>query len=214
MRWRSRRVESALSDLWNGLNKVYDYLNQLGVPSFICGCVQFWTPLSLTFLLLWLIYRPDRFHPHVDSAVLADLQLAKSSSPPPSSTGAGDSATPAWNDILRYDLAVDLSFRNSHRGFTIRYLDVGATAFYGATKLGPSNDALPSFRQGPKNTTRETAAGALNLRVRVELTLMYKVLFKKDVFFYNYDCWIWFRPPTKAKPVVFQGAGTNCWLVK
>uniref|UniRef100_J3M4T4 Uncharacterized protein n=1 Tax=Oryza brachyantha TaxID=4533 RepID=J3M4T4_ORYBR len=40
------------------------------------GCCKFWTPLSVTFLILWLFYRPDRFHPSVDSGVLAALHLA------------------------------------------------------------------------------------------------------------------------------------------
>lgn len=103
-------------------------------------CVEFWTPLTVIFLLLWLLYRPDQFHPRVDSAVLAALDLEP---PPPNATAQ-----------LRYDLAVDLSFRNSHGRLTIRYLDVGATAFYNTTKLGPADDALPApFHQGPKNTT-------------------------------------------------------------
>ncbi|CAL4896082.1 unnamed protein product [Urochloa decumbens] len=177
-------------------------------------CVQFWTPLTVIVILLWLIYRPDRFRPRVDSAVLAALQLDQ----------------PAQQ--LRYDLAVDLSFRNSHRRLTIRYLDVGATAFYNGTKLGPADDALPApFRQGPKNTTvlhpafrgavavdsgvaaeleGELAAGTVHLRVSVALTLMYKVWLAKDVFFYKYDCWLWFPPPANDTPAVFN-AGTQCW---
>lgn len=55
---------------------------------------------------------------------------------------------------LRYGLAVDLSFRNSHRRLPVRYLDVGATVFYNDTRLGPADDSLPApFYQGPKNTT-------------------------------------------------------------
>lgn len=174
-------------------------------------CVQFWTPLTVTIVLLWLIYRPDRFRPRVDSAVLSEMSLA--------------------GGQLRYDLAADLSFRNSHGRLTIRYLDVGATAFYNGTRL-PTDDALPApFHQGPKNTTvlhpsfrgavavdsgvaaeleRELAAGTVHVRVSVALTLMYKVSLVKEVFFYKYDCWLWFPPPTKAKPAVFN-AGTQCW---
>ncbi|KAL6864675.1 hypothetical protein ACP4OV_015826 [Aristida adscensionis] len=192
-------------------------------PLFQCAwqCVEFWTPLTVTVVLLWLIYRPDHFRPRVDSAVLAALDVVP----------AGN-ASAATDRLLRYDLAVDMSFRNSQRRLTIRYLDVGATAFYNGTKLGPADDALPApFRQGPKNTTvlrpsfrgavaveggvaaeleRERAAGTVHVRVSVALTLMYKVWLAKEVFFYKYDCWLWFTPPANATPAVFS-AGTQCW---
>ncbi|OEL16540.1 hypothetical protein BAE44_0022441 [Dichanthelium oligosanthes] len=137
---------------------------------------------------------------------------------------------------LRYDLAVDLSFRNSHGRLTIRYLDVGAAAFYNGTKLRPADDVLQApFHQGPKNTTVRAApgvpwrrgrglrrgggagAGARGgdgareaVRISVALTLMYKVWLAKEVFFYKYDCWIWFPPPANATPAVFD-AGAQCW---
>ncbi|XP_006655082.1 NDR1/HIN1-like protein 10 [Oryza brachyantha] len=185
-------------------------------------CVQFWTPLSVTFLILWLFFRPDRFQPRVDSGVLSALRLADGN------------ATDHQRQLL-YDLAVDLSFRNAHRRLSIRYLDIAATAFYGDTKLGPADDALPApFRQGPKNTTvlhpsfrgavavdsgaaaeldREVASGTVHLKVSVALTLKYKVWLVKDLYFYKYDCWLWFPPPANATPAVFA-AGTQCWTVK
>lgn len=177
------------------------------------GCAQVWTPLSATFLIYWLIYRPDRFHPQTDSAVLAAFDLTNAS--------------------LRYDLAVDLSFRNSHR-LAIRYLDLAASMFYNGTRLGPTDDVIPGLVQGPKTTTvlhpefngvvpvdsdvvaelqRERAEGMLHLRVTVSLTLTYKVLFIKDVFFYQYDCWLWFPPPTNHTPALFSSDGVNCWRV-
>ncbi|CAL5097363.1 unnamed protein product [Urochloa decumbens] len=182
-------------------------------------CVEFWTPLTAIVVLLWLVYRPDHFHPRVDSAVLAALRVE---------APANATVQPAR---LRYDLSVDLSFRNSHRRHTIRYLDVGAAAFYNGTKLGPADDALPApFRQGPKNTTvlhpafrgavpvdadvaaelgRELAAGTVHVRVTVELTLMYKEWLAEEVVFYKYDCWLWFPPPANDTPAVFN-AGTQC----
>ncbi|CAN6237230.1 unnamed protein product [Urochloa humidicola] len=183
-------------------------------------CVQFWTPLSLTFLLLWLLYRPDRFHPYVDDAVLAALDLAHDH----------DNAS----SIVHYDLSVGLNFRNPHSRLSIKYLDVGATAFYNRTKLGSAVNSLPSFRQPPKNTTvwhpafrgvavlsgevaaqlgRERAAGVVPVRVTVYLTLMYKVWPVKDVVFYKYDCWLWFSPPRKDAPALFHGDGKHCWRV-
>ncbi|XP_044968963.1 uncharacterized protein LOC123428936 [Hordeum vulgare subsp. vulgare] len=174
------------------------------------NCVKFWTPISATFLVYWLIYRPDRFHPHAGTTVLAAFDLT-------------DGAT-----TLQYDLAVDLSFRNSHH-LSIRYLDVAASLFYNGTRLGPTDDPLPSFIQRRKNTTvlhpafhgavtvdsgvaaelqRECAAGTVHLRITVSLTLVYKVLFVKDVFFYEYDCWLWFPPPRKT-PRRHSSTGTT-----
>lgn len=95
------------------------------------NCVEFWTPITGTFLIYWLIYRPDRFHPYTGSAVLTAFDLTNATT-------------------LQYDLAVDLSFRNSHH-LSIRYLDVAASVFYNGTRLGPTDDALPSFIQRRKN---------------------------------------------------------------
>ncbi|CAN6347950.1 unnamed protein product [Urochloa humidicola] len=182
-------------------------------------CVQFWTPLCFTVILFWLLYRPDLFYPSVDSAILT--------------APANASDQPS----LRYDLAVDLSLRNSHKCLSIRYLDISATAFYnGSTKLGPADDAFPTpFRQGPKNTTvfhpmfrgtvavssivraeleRELAAGTMHLRVRVTLTLKYKLwpVNEIDFYDYDYDYWLWFSLPRDAVPAVFD-AGTRCWAI-
>lgn len=60
---------------------------------------------------------------------------------------------------------------------------------------------------------RERTAETVHLRVTVSLTLMYKVLFVKDVFFYMYDCWLWFPPPSNHTPALFYGDGTMCWRV-
>ncbi|CAL4981357.1 unnamed protein product [Urochloa decumbens] len=183
-------------------------------------CVQFWTPLSVTVLLLWLIYRPDRFHPYIDDAVLAALDLTHGN---------------ATARNLRYDLSLGLGFRNSHSRLSILYLDVGATAFYNDTKLGTAVNSLPNFRQPPKNTTvwhpafqgtldgfsgkaaaeleRERASRVVHVRVRVDLTLMYKVWFVENVVFYVYDCWLWFSLPHKDAPALFHGDGIRCWRV-
>ncbi|PNT77110.1 uncharacterized protein LOC112269887 [Brachypodium distachyon] len=147
------------------------------VATFACHCLQFWTPLSVTVFLVWFLYRPDRFHPRMDGGVLARLDVL----------GDADNGS----RMIRYDMSVDISFRNSHRRLGIRYLDVGAAAFYNGTKLGPADNYFPtSFRQGPKNTTvlhpvfrgvvavdssvvaeleRERAAGMVHVRVTLDL---------------------------------------------
>lgn len=60
---------------------------------------------------------------------------------------------------------------------------------------------------------RELAAGTVHVRVTVELTLMYKEWLAEEVFFYKYDCWLWFPPPANVTPAVFN-AGTRCWAGK
>ncbi|KAF7081809.1 hypothetical protein CFC21_085725 [Triticum aestivum] len=175
------------------------------------GLTQQLMPIPTTLIIYWLVYRPDRFHPRIDSAILTAFDLT--------------------NATLQYDLDVDLSFRNSHR-LAIRYLDVAASVFYNGTRLGPTDDALPSFIQGRKNTTvlhpafhgvvtvdsgvaaelqRESTVGTVHLRVTVSLTLMYKVLFIKDVFFYKYDCWLWFLAPRNDTPALFFADADMCW---
>uniref|UniRef100_K3Y265 Late embryogenesis abundant protein LEA-2 subgroup domain-containing protein n=1 Tax=Setaria italica TaxID=4555 RepID=K3Y265_SETIT len=152
------------------------------------GCLELWTPLSVTFIMYWLIYRPDHFHPRIDSAVLATLDLT--------------------NATIRYDLAVDLSFRNTRR-VAIRYLDVAASIFHPTFHgVVPVDPAVAAELQ------REIEAGTVHIRVTVSLTLMYKVLFVRDVFFYKYDCWLWFPPPRNHTPALFPGnGGTKCWRV-
>lgn len=182
-------------------------------------CIEFWTPLTSVIIILWLLYRPDHFYPTVDSAVLATLNLTTDEPP-----------------NLQYDLAVNVSFRNSHSRLSIRYLDISATAFCGSgTKLGPADDALPTpFRQGPKNTTvlhpafrgmvavdsmvtawlkKELEAGMVHVNLRLSLTIKYRVMWPFiEIFFYKYDCWLRFPPPGLAAPAIFD-AGTRCWVV-
>lgn len=61
---------------------------------------------------------------------------------------------------------------------------------------------------------RELAAGTVHVRVRVSLTLMYKVWPFTEIGFYDYDCWLWFSPPKDADPAVLDAAGTRCWPAK
>ncbi|KAL6654515.1 hypothetical protein ACP70R_007980 [Stipagrostis hirtigluma subsp. patula] len=194
-----------------------------GCIGFVWNCVQFWTTLSAATILICIIYRPQHFHPHVDSAVLSALNL----------TAATANATD--HRSLRYDLAANISLRNWHRRLNLRYQDVAASAFYSSTRLGPANDALPApFTQGPKNTTvlhpvfegtatvdssiaaeleSELAAGTVHVRVTLSLTLRYKIGFSQDIAFHQYDCWLWFPPPLDGAPAIFD-SGTRCWEAK
>ncbi|CAL4979346.1 unnamed protein product [Urochloa decumbens] len=219
-----------LHDLEESLKQCCKSCFQLGKSCFQIAwhCTQFWTTLSISTIIVWLIYRPHRFYPTVDPGILYAFNLTA----PGNATGQLPS--------LRYNLAVDISLRNSHRGLKLQYLDIGATAFYNGTRLGPANDTLPApFRQGPKNTTirrvlhptfqgtlaavdssmaaeleRELAAGTVHVRVSISLTIKYKVWLIKHISFYKYDCWLWFPLPHVNAPAIFHDAGTRCWLDK
>uniref|UniRef100_J3M4T9 Late embryogenesis abundant protein LEA-2 subgroup domain-containing protein n=1 Tax=Oryza brachyantha TaxID=4533 RepID=J3M4T9_ORYBR len=159
----------------------------------VVKCAWPWTALAVAIVVVYIFYRPDRFYPRVDSGVLAALRLA----------------APADHrqerQVLHYDLAVDLSFRDAHRRHSVRNLDITATAFYGHTMLGHSDTALPSpFRQGPNNTTvhpsfrgavfvysdtaaeleREIASGTVHVKVRVKLSVRTRVGLVDDFHFY------------------------------
>lgn len=71
----------------------------------------------------------------------------------------------------------------------------------------------------------EKDAGALHLKIRVWLTLLYdnsawftffyKFFIEAKVKFYTYDCWIWFPPPSNATLASYNGgSGSNCWSAK
>ncbi|CAL4990852.1 unnamed protein product [Urochloa decumbens] len=176
-------------------------------------CTQFWTTLSISAIVIWLVYRPYYFHPNVDSAVLNTLNLTTNS------TG------------LQYDLAVDMSFHNS--GTSTSGPPPSMVEPSSAPPTTPSRHPSakdqktqpyvlhPTF-QGTvaavdssvaAELERELAAGTVHIRVSASLTIKYKVGLIKQISFYKYDCWLWFRPPQVNAPAIFD-AGTRCWLAK
>ena len=60
---------------------------------------------------------------------------------------------------------------------------------------------------------KELEAGMVHVNLRLSLTIKYKVMWPFiEIFFYKYDCWLWFPPPGLAAPAIFD-AGTRCWVV-
>ncbi|XP_040379847.1 uncharacterized protein LOC121054415 [Oryza brachyantha] len=172
----------------------------------------------LSIYLLWLIFfRPYKVRPHVDGAALAVFDLAPA--PPGNATA------------LRYDLALNVSFFNSLRIYRVRFGHLTAGLYYNGTKMGPSDDTLPSFKLRPRrhrvvypalrgrasnvsdavveSLARERAEGRLNLDVRVKTTLTYKIWPSKATYYYEYDCWLQFAPPPGNGTPAFTG-GFNC----
>uniref|UniRef100_J3M4T1 Late embryogenesis abundant protein LEA-2 subgroup domain-containing protein n=1 Tax=Oryza brachyantha TaxID=4533 RepID=J3M4T1_ORYBR len=187
-----------------------------------CMCKTMCNFLSslLSIYLLWLIFfRPYKVHPHVNGAALAVFDLV---SPTPASGNA---------TALRYDLALNISFFNSQLTYRIRFGHLTAGLYYNGTKIGPSDDTLPSFKLRPRrhrvvyparhgrasnvssamveSLARERAEGRLNLDVRVKTTLTYKIWPSKATYYYEYDCWLQFAPPPGNGTPAFTG-GFNC----
>lgn len=166
---------------------------------FVYSLVDYFIPISLVSVLLWLVLRPSNLRPRVDAAVAVSFSL--------------DNATSS----LDYDFAVDLRFRNLHRHLDVRYLDLVAVASYGGERLGPSADVLPVFVQRPmaSNAVRasfqgsaaplapeaaelfamEAANGSFGVLVKVASTFMYKFPFQKTVYYLDHDCYIRFPAP-------------------
>lgn len=173
--------------------------------SFIWPIMEFFLPISVTSMFLWLLLRPNQVLPRVDALLITNFSL-----------------TPNNSALLDYDVAVDLSFHNSHRFVDARYLDLTAVASYGGTRLGPTVDVLPVFTQRPEATNvvhavfqgaaaplapaaakvfaEEASNGTFHLLVTVSSTFMYNVLLKKEVYYYRHDCYITFPFPAPRHP--------------
>lgn len=193
------------------------WANKIAV--FTCKTVLNFIASLICLFLLWSIYyRPYKVRPHIDAAALAVFDLA--------SPAAGNATATAT--ALRYDLALNMSFFNDHRVYSIRFGHLTVGLYYGGDKLGPSDDTLPSYKLRTRRHrtvypalrgrasnvsaavaeafARERAAGAFNLDVRVKTTLTYRFWPTKTTHYYEYDCWLQFAPPPgNGTPAVTGG---------
>ncbi|CAO2149642.1 unnamed protein product [Urochloa humidicola] len=165
----------------------------------IYSIVDYFIPISVVSIILWLLLRPNNLRPVVDAAVVAQFSLNNATS------------------SLDYDIAIDLRFQNSHNYLNVRYFDLIAVASYGGTRLGPSVDVLPVFVQRPRATnvvhaifqgsatplapaaveqfTGEATNGSFSVVVTIASTFMYKVPFQKAIYYYDHECPIRFPSP-------------------
>ncbi|KAL6865427.1 hypothetical protein ACP4OV_016578 [Aristida adscensionis] len=199
------------------------------VAGFICKTVCNFLGSLLVVYLLWLIlFRPYKVRPHVDAAALAAFDLA-------ADPAGGGNATAT---VLRYDLALNMTFFNDRRIFGIRFDHLTAGLYYNGTKLGPSDDTLPAFKLRTRRRrtvypalrgraggvtaavaealAAERAAGRLNVDVRVKTTLTYRFWPRRATYYYEYDCWLQFAPPPSpgtGTPAVTTG-GVKCRVAK
>ncbi|CAN6347949.1 unnamed protein product [Urochloa humidicola] len=179
------------------------------------------TVLFLVMMLLMsghtsLDFSRKPYHVTVDTASLAALDP---SSGPPNSTST-----------IRYDLFLNLSFRN-HDHISIWYREIAAAVFYNGTMLGvPEKMVAPSGNGRPKDTVvwhiafqgtvavyssvaaeleRERQEGLVHVQIFVSVRLARK-LWPFPMFIYGgYDCWL--RLPTPGDEALPIDANTRCW---
>ncbi|KAM3300567.1 hypothetical protein ACQJBY_041541 [Aegilops geniculata] len=178
---------------------------QAKVAACFCTTITNFVASLLSLYLLWLIiFRPYKFRPNVDAAILAAFDLD------------------AARDTLSYDLSLNVTFFNDHRIYSVRFDHLTAGLYYNGTKLGPSDDAtLPSsFTQKPRRHrtvypvlrgqasnisatveeefSREQARGSFTVDVMMRTTLTYKFWPTRAIYYYQYNCWLNFPDPAKA----------------
>lgn len=88
--------------------------------------------VGIIVLVLWLVLRPARIKVHVDQARLTRFNLTD-------------------NNLLHYNLSLDISVRNPNRRVGIYYDRLEARAFFNGQRFHSA--FLPTFYQGHKNTT-------------------------------------------------------------
>ncbi|KAI3957981.1 hypothetical protein MKW98_020623 [Papaver atlanticum] len=130
--------------------------------------------IGIAVLIVWLILRPiNRLKYQVDNASLTQFNV----------TG---------NDMLHYDLAVDLNLRNPNKKIGVYYDQIEARAFYDGQRF--DSVMLTPFYQGHKNTTilrpvfkgqhllpnvlgefnQDKADGKFNVEVKLYLKMRFK----------------------------------------
>ncbi|KAI3987176.1 hypothetical protein MKX01_031660 [Papaver californicum] len=130
--------------------------------------------IGIAVLIVWLILRPiNPLKYHVENASLTQFNI----------TG---------NDMLHYDLAVDLNLRNPNTKIGVYYDQIEARAYYDGQRL--DSVMLTPFYQGHKNTTilrpafkgqqllpnvkgvydKDMADGKFNVEVKLYLKMRFK----------------------------------------
>ncbi|KAL6653826.1 hypothetical protein ACP70R_008750 [Stipagrostis hirtigluma subsp. patula] len=200
-------------------------VNPFCLCSPICNLIG---TVILTYTLWGIYFRPYAVRPFVDGAALATFDLF------PVVHRAGHNTT-----ALRYDLKLNMSFFSDHRIYNIRFEHLTAGLYYNGTKIGPSDDTLPSFKlrtrrhrtvypvlQGRARNVSEVVAeafvrereqGQFNIDVRVKTTLTYRWWPETSTYYYEYHCWLQFTPPSgNGTPALTGGVkcgGAKWWMV-
>ncbi|KAG9455042.1 hypothetical protein H6P81_007946 [Aristolochia fimbriata] len=99
--------------------------------------IAFVVAAGIAALVLWLVYRPTKMKVYVDKAALTQFNLT---------TNINN------NNVLQYNLTLEMTLRNPNRRIGIYYDRLEAAAYYRGKRL--RSTYLPTFYQGHKNTTR------------------------------------------------------------
>ncbi|CAN6353488.1 unnamed protein product [Urochloa humidicola] len=200
------------------------------VGGFICSTICNLISSVIVVFLLWLIFfRPYKVRPHVDAAALAAFDLVVV---PNNNNNNNNNDT-----VLRYDLALNVTFFNDHRIYGIRFDHLTAGLYYGGAKVGPSDDTLPAFKLRTRRHrtvypalrgraivggvgaavaeqfAAERAQGRFGVDVRVKTTLTYRFWPHRATYYYEYDCWLQFAPPPGNSTPAVTG-GVKCGIHK
>lgn len=146
--------------------------------------------IGIIVLALWLIYQPQSIKVYAESASLSTFNLSLFEN----------------STLLAYDLAINFTFRNPNRKYSIYYQRLEAQALYGGYQIGFMG--FPPLRQKRKNTmpvtvrfegrtateagdsyNREKGQGFFNVRVRMYATVRLKMIVVESVKFKpDVDC--------------------------
>ncbi|KAI0502180.1 hypothetical protein KFK09_017127 [Dendrobium nobile] len=147
--------------------------------------------LGIAALVLWLIFRPNKIKVYVEDATLTQFNLTNSN-----------------NNMLLYNLSLNVSVRNPNKKIGIYYDYIESLAIYDDSRFG--FQILPTFYQGHKNTTilspvfasqnillgdapatyaREKTEGFYNIEVKFYMSVRLKAgIFKTHHIKPKFDC--------------------------
>ncbi|XP_020594242.1 NDR1/HIN1-like protein 2 [Phalaenopsis equestris] len=168
--------------------------------------------IGVIVLALWLIYQPQSIKVYAESASLSTFNLSVVDN----------------NTLLAYDLAVNFTFRNPNRKYSIYYERVDVQALYGGYQI--ESMRLSPLRQQRKSSMpvgvrfegrRETAAGDnygrekgegfFRIRVKMYVTVRLKMIVVESVKFKpDVDCDLRVPAPGNSTSLAAGFVGTDC----
>lgn len=203
-----RRLLKAVAELCSGVCTRKERSCGTKVAMFACKTATNFVVSLLSVFLFWLVFfRPYQIRPTASAAVLTTFNNVTA-------------------DTLRYDLALDVTFSNSHHFYSVRFDHLTVAAYYSGTKLGGSSSSdgdgelASSFKLRPRRHrtihpvlsgrainvggavaeefSREGKRGRFTMEVVVKTTLTYKFWPNKAVYYHEYSCLLTFPDPAKA----------------
>ncbi|KAL0928842.1 hypothetical protein M5K25_000766 [Dendrobium thyrsiflorum] len=168
--------------------------------------------IGIIVLALWLIYQPQSIKIYADSAELSTFSISLVDN----------------KSLLAYDLAVNFTFRNPNRKYSIYYERIEARALYAGYQIG--SIGYPPLRQQRKDSmpviarfdgrtateaadsyNREKAEGFFHVRVKMYVTVRLKMIVIESVKFKpDVDCDLRIPAPGNSTSLAAGFVGTEC----